>query len=259
MPITLLTDFGARDTYVGQMKGVIAQLAPNETVIDLTHEVPPQDLVAAAIALDCAVDAFPRNTIHIAVIDPGVGSARRGIAARSEQFTLVGPDNGLFTAVWQRYPPKRIVALTNPQYHGQRVSATFHGRDVFAPAAAHLATGAPLAQLGETVDTPVRLDLPEPQRKDDHIELAVLHVDHFGNLITNMPAAQLAEYKQCAITVGQTRIDELHTTFSDVPEGAPVAYLGSSDRLELAIRNGNAAQQWRINAGDTLRFHPQPQ
>lgn len=253
-PITLLTDFGTRDTYVGQMKGVIASIAPDTGVIDLTHDVPPQDVTAGAIMLDTAVDAFPDATVHVAVVDPGVGGVRRPIAARSARFTLVGPDNGLFTAVWQRHSPQRIVALTNTACHRPRVSATFHGRDIFAPVAAHLASGTPLDELGESITDPVTLDLPEPRPTTTGLEATVLCVDHFGNLITNITSDHLPRDGRAAITVGPARIAEISRTFADVPEGEPVAYLGSTGRLEIALRNANAAARWNLAPGATVHL-----
>ncbi|NBC10647.1 MAG: hypothetical protein GVY24_02800 [Planctomycetes bacterium] len=187
MVITLLTDFGSSDTYVGQMKGVLTSMAPQVTVVDLTHHVPPQDVLAAAIHLDAAVDAFADDTIHVAVVDPGVGSRRRGIALRNERGSFVGPDNGLFTAVLERYPAKAIVSLEDRALFRETVSDTFHGRDIFAPAAAHLANGLHLTEFGPLIDQPVRLDIPQPIENDDG-SLAVhpLITDHFGNLITNL-------------------------------------------------------------------------
>ncbi|MFW6059870.1 MAG: SAM hydrolase/SAM-dependent halogenase family protein [Phycisphaeraceae bacterium] len=259
MLITLLTDFGTTDTYIGQMKGVIAAIAPEARVIDLTHHVPPQDITSGAVALDSAVDVFPAGTIHVAVVDPGVGSARRPIAARSDAFLWVGPDNGLFTAAWKRYPPRHIVALTEPAYHRPEVSATFHGRDVFAPAAAHLAAGVKLDELGETIDDPVRLELPEPERTADTVKLRVLTIDHFGNLVTNMTARHLTRYSdlpRATVTAGRITAHGVHRTFADVPEHEPVAYIGSSGRLEIAVRNGSAAATAGVHPGDPVWFFP---
>lgn len=253
MPITLLTDFGTRDTYVGQMKGAIAAIAPQANVIDLTHNVPRQDIALGAVMLDSAVDAFPDASVHVAVVDPGVGGARRAIAAQCQRFTLVGPDNGLFTAVWQRHPPRRIVTLTSSAHHRPRVSPTFHGRDVFAPVAAHLVTSAMLEDLGETITDPIMLELPEPQQTDTGYELRVLCIDHFGNLITNMTERGLPAGR-VAIAVGPARIDGIRQTFADVPEGEPVAYLGSSGRLEIGIRNDSAAARWRLHVGDPIHM-----
>ncbi|MEX2387438.1 MAG: SAM-dependent chlorinase/fluorinase, partial [Phycisphaeraceae bacterium] len=185
--LTLLTDFGHTDTYVGQMKGVIAGIAPQATAIDLIHVVPPQQVLVAAVMLEAAVEAFAAQTIHVAVVDPGVGGARRAVAVRTEKGVFVGPDNGLFTAVLERWPAVEAVALTNRQYQRDTVSATFHGRDIFAPAAAHLAAGVPMHDLGDSVDpaTLVQLNLPQPTPTDHGMTLHVLWIDHFGNLITD--------------------------------------------------------------------------
>jgi S-adenosylmethionine hydrolase len=253
--ITLLTDFGTRDTYVGQMKGVIASIAPQATVVDLTHHVPAQDVVAGAIELDGAMDAFAEGTIHVGVIDPGVGSERQPIALQTERFTFVGPDNGLFTAAMQRSERCQAVALTDPAYHRGRVSATFHGRDIFAPAAAHLAAGVSLHSLGEAVARPRQIDWPRAEVIAGGLAGSVVLIDHFGNLITNITAGDLQNLgdleapTQLRLTVGHATIEGLSQTFSDVAEGAPVAYPGSSGRLEIAIRNGDAASTLGVQRG----------
>jgi len=261
--ITLLTDFGTSDTYVGQMKGVIASIAPDTPVIDLTHEVPPQDVLAGAIELDGAVDAFPEGTIHVGVVDPGVGSHRRPIAMQTDRFTFVGPDNGLFTAVAQRSDRCQAVALTECAYFRSRISATFHGRDVFAPAAAHLATGVALNKLGGPIPCPHRLELPQPTMSGDTLHGRVLLIDHFGNLITNITSRELqshavADGDAMRTTVGEARIDGLSQTFSDVAEGEPVAYLGSGGRLEIAIRNGDAARSLSVRRGEPVTIAARP-
>ncbi|HEX7010641.1 MAG TPA: SAM-dependent chlorinase/fluorinase [Phycisphaeraceae bacterium] len=256
--ITLLTDFGTRDTYVGQVKGVIASIAPHARVIDLTHDVPAQDVLVGAILLDGAVSAFPPGAIHLAVVDPGVGGRRRPVAVQTERFTLVGPDNGLFTAVLERHAPQRVAELSNPAYHRQPVSDTFHGRDIFAPAAAHLALGATLDQLGQILQPHVltRLDLPQPIQHENALELHVLYADHWGNLITDLTAQRFAFWgvprEQVVVQAGDCRIVGIRRTFCDVAAGEPVAYFGSSGRLEIAIRNGSFAQSHSCGRGDRI-------
>ncbi|MEX0745107.1 MAG: SAM-dependent chlorinase/fluorinase [Phycisphaeraceae bacterium] len=254
--ITLLTDFGVTDTYVGQMKGVIASVAPGATVIDLTHAVPPQQIVVGALMLDAAVDAFDDDAIHVAVVDPGVGSQRRPLAVRTSHGIYVAPDNGLLTAVLARYRAYQVVALTNRRYQRTNVSATFHGRDVFAPAAAHLAVGVKLTELGEPVDpaTLVRLDLPQPVRHAEGMTLHVLWVDPFGNLVTDLRAEQLDS--DARVTLDDTTILTIADTFSDVPVGEPVAYFGSSGRLEIAVRNGSAAARFDAGSGAVVELRP---
>ena len=190
--ITLTTDFGLRDPFVGIMKGVVLSICPSARLVDLTHEIPPQDVLAGGLALEAAAPFFPAGTVHLAVVDPGVGTTRRAIAIRAGGFYLVGPDNGLFTFAldgdgWT------AVALTAPEYRLANVSRTFHGRDVFAPAAAYLASGVPLERLGPTVSDPERLRRPACRLEDGELVGEVLDADRFGNLRTSIPAARLVE------------------------------------------------------------------
>ncbi|MFP4143700.1 MAG: SAM hydrolase/SAM-dependent halogenase family protein [Phycisphaeraceae bacterium] len=261
--ITLLTDFGLRDPYVGQMKGVIAGIAPEARVVDLTHLVPPQDLVAGAVALDAAVDAFEAGAVHVAVVDPGVGTQRRAIAVRTRDFFLVGPDNGIFTLVLDRHPARQIVRLSNRTYHYRAAdgpaSSTFHGRDVFAPAAAHLEAGVSIDALGEPMDKLVRLDLPRPKIGERAITAHVLAADHFGNLFTDLTAGQLVDWlgetarDAVELRVGDAVIRGISRTFADVEPGEPVAYVGSGGRLEIAVRNGHAEDA--LDAGPGAAVH----
>lgn len=260
--ITLTTDFGTTDTYVAQMKGVIAGIASDARVIDGTHDIPPQDILAGAIALDSLVDVFPDGTIHVAVVDPGVGSQRAAVAVKTERFTLVGPDNGLFTLVLDRYPPTAIVSLTNPDYHRDPVSATFHGRDIFAPVAAHLAAGIAIHKLGEPVNTLINLNIPQPEASSDGLSVLTLTADRFGNLITNLTQAFFSDWltranaKGVTVSVKGHVIGPVRRTFADVQPGEPVAYFGSSGRLELAVRNGSAKDMTGELPRVTLRAIP---
>lgn len=244
--ITLTTDFGTSDTYVAQMKGVIAGIAPDARIVDATHGIPAQDVLAGAIALDSLVDAFPGGTIHVAVVDPSVGSRRAAVAVRTERFTLVGPDNGLFTLVLDRHPPTAIVQLTHPDYHRLPVSPTFHGRDVFAPAAAHLANGVPIHQLGVAVTTLVNLNVPQADETPQGLIAVVLTTDHFGNLTTNLTRSQYDGWlvrsgsDGANVYIKGRAIGPIMHTFADVEPGDPVAYFGGSGRLELAVRHGSA-------------------
>ena len=256
--ISLTTDFGTQDTYVAQMKGVIAGIAPDAKVIDATHHLPPHDLFAGALALDTLVDAFPDGTIHVAVIDPGVGSDRAAVAVKTESFMLIGPDNGLFTLVLERYPPTAIVRLTNPDYHRIPVSQTFHGRDIFAPAAAHLANGVDLKSLGESATTLVNLNIPTPEVTGNSLTARILYIDRFGNLITNL---RREDYETWLSQTNKTNINSrikkhklgpLRCTFAEVEQGEPLIYFGSSDRLEVAIREGSAATALKVNTGTRL-------
>lgn len=258
MIITLTTDFGTADTYVAQMKGVILGIAPCAILIDVTHAVPPQDVLAAALALESLVGAFPLGTIHIAVVDPGVGSDRAVLAVRTENGIWIAPDNGLLTAVMDRERIIETIQLTNAQYHRQPVSATFHGRDIFAPVAAHLATGVPLSTLGEPASTPKRLPLPQPIVHADSLELHAIHTDRFGNVITDLIESQLESWRHdqpnasVSLQAGNETIDGISRTFADITPGKPLAYIGSGGRLEIAIRNGHAATELGLAPGSII-------
>ncbi|MDI6854350.1 MAG: SAM-dependent chlorinase/fluorinase, partial [Deltaproteobacteria bacterium] len=192
--ITLLTDFGCRDAYAAAMKGVILGINPQVCLVDLTHEIPPHDIAAAAFVLAEAAPFFPPETIHLAVVDPGVGSARRGLAARARGQFCIGPDNGLFHFLFQGAPDLAIFSLENPAYFLSEISATFHGRDIFAPVAAHLSRGLALEKLGPVVDDPVVLPVAEPVFGRDRAEGEIVYVDRFGNLVSNINWQRLSDW-----------------------------------------------------------------
>ncbi|MGK7890086.1 MAG: S-adenosyl-l-methionine hydroxide adenosyltransferase family protein [Leptolyngbyaceae cyanobacterium] len=255
MILTLLTDFGLEDAYVGMMKGVALAIAPHATLIDLTHQVPPQDLWAARFNLMNAVPYFPPGTVHVAVVDPGVGSQRRGIAIQLPDCWLVGPDNGIFSGVLTSYRgtnlPMTVVALTTREYwRTPQPSTTFHGRDIFAPVAAHLATGVDIHQLGEVIDpaTLVSLDLPSLQHRGDEIVGCVQYGDRFGNLITTIPADAVTT-PGWSLTIGSIVIPG-HSTYASVAPGQPVALVGSHGWVELAVNGGRAQTYVRNNMDD---------
>jgi S-adenosylmethionine hydrolase len=244
--IALLTDFGAAEGDVGVMRGVILGIAPEAQLVDLTHEVPPQDIATGAWVLHTAWRYFPVGTIFLCVVDPGVGSARRPIAFASGDRFFVGPDNGLFSYVLRDASPTVVVTLDNARYSLPSPSATFHGRDIFAPAAAHLAAGVPLPLLGSPLDgkTLVRTALPEPERRGDLLVAHVLHVDRFGNLITDLdPALTDAILADAHITVelASGPITARAHTFADAPPDAPALLRDSSGHLAIAVRNASAA------------------
>lgn len=249
--ITLLTDFGLRDSFVAQMKGVILSLAPQAQVVDLSHDVPPQDVASAALLLDDALDAFPAHAIHVVVVDPGVGSTRRAVALSTARGRFIGPDNGVFSAVLARTPLDQAVELRNLAYQRQPVSSTFHGRDLFAPAAGHLARGVAMTELGPAVANLVNLPLPTPTVTPTGLTLQVLAVDHFGNLLTDLRPPHTAGRALVVLTDDDQPIP-LVNTFADVPEGSMLAYWGSTGRLEIACRNGSAAQRLAAGVGAVL-------
>lgn len=253
--MTLTTDFGLRDPYVAEMKGVILGLAPASRLVDITHDVASHDVVGAALVLEAAAPFFPRGSIHLAVVDPGVGTARRGLAVRAGGATFVGPDNGLFTPILAR-GAWRAVELAATDLRLPRVSRTFHGRDVFAPAAAHLARGVPLERFGPPVDDPVRVPWPEVHSVGGAVAGAVLHVDRFGNLITSIAAAAVEGLgSDASIHIAGRRLP-LVGTYADLPRGAAGALIGSSNRLEVAVREGSAAAVLKARRGTPVAVSP---
>ncbi|MBV8715564.1 MAG: SAM-dependent chlorinase/fluorinase [Chloroflexi bacterium] len=249
--ITLLTDFGLHDTYVGQVKGAILSVAPSAAVVDLTHAVPPQDVLAGAFLLWSAVETFPPGTIHVAVVDPGVGSSRRALAIRAARGdTLVGPDNGLLLPATYRLGGLHdAVALTKQRYWRPDTSATFHGRDIFGPVAAHLARGVPLSDFGPPASDLVDLRLPEPHG----LEGEVIHVDVYGNLVTNLPAASLPP-RFDVLVAGRSAPFALF--YGSVAPGELLAEVGSNGLLEISVRDGSATKLTGAARGTPVSLQP---
>jgi hypothetical protein len=242
--ITLLTDFGTRDGYAAAMRGVIAGITPGTLVDDASHDVPAGDVAAAGWALGNYWRRYPAGTVHLVVVDPGVGSSRRALAAEVEGRFFVAPDNGVLTRVLVDGSGARLVQIVEPAFMNDVVSATFHGRDVFAPTAAHLATGVALERLGPPVTDPVRLELLVPERSGDTVRGRVVHIDRFGNLITNVPAAWITPRSR--VRFAATDLGEVRLTYSDAHIGHAVALIGSSGYLEIGIRDGDAAKMlWK--------------
>jgi S-adenosylmethionine hydrolase len=257
-PLAILTDFGYRDHYVGVMKGVIATIAPGANVIDITHGVIPQCTVAGAIALRESWRYFPRRTVFVAVVDPGVGTARAPIAIDTHAGArFVGPDNGLLWLAANDAGIKRIVKLTSARHRLTHVSATFHGRDIFAPAAAYLWRGTPISALGPALDlnSIVPLELPCPVESPREVRGQVIYVDGFGNLVSNIdrPTAERfgTRFRQKSLSVRIKRgaAMRLLDAYGDAPKGAPLAIFGSFGLLEVAIRDGNAAMHFAAGTG----------
>lgn len=242
--IALLTDFGLADHYVGAMKGAILSVCPEATLVDVVHEIPAHDVDAGALALDASYRHFPGGTVFVAVVDPGVGTDRRPLAVGAGRWLFVGPDNGLFTHVLDAHPRARVHLLANPTLYRSPASPVFHGRDLFGPAAGHLARGLPLEEVGPPIDDPARLSLPAKARTAAGIVGTVLHVDRFGNLVTNVTEADLADLGgrgpgRLEVELGGATLP-LARTYADVPEGRACALVGSSGRLEIAVHRGRA-------------------
>lgn len=249
--ITLLTDFGTADAFVGIMKGVILGINPPARLIDLTHAVPPQQILPAALILRSSAPFFPPGTIHVAVVDPGVGSARQPIAIKTERAFLIGPDNGVLSLAAAALGRRHVRAIEKEELFRQPVSQTFHGRDVFAPAAAHLSRGLAFDTLGPSLDSIVELTLPAPQHTTSGIRGEVIHVDHFGNLLTNIDADTLARFpaQRVSVSIAQTLVTGPVAAYAAVPEGTALAIIGSWGVVEIAVRNGNAAQTFSAGPG----------
>ncbi len=248
--ISLTTDFGRSDGYVGTMEGVIYGICPDARIAHLSHQIPAQDIGAGAFVLYQSFGYFPAHTVHCVVVDPGVGSERRAVAVQTDQGLFVAPDNGVLSLVLQVAPARQAVALTNPAYQLPRLSSTFHGRDLFSPAAAHLAAGVPLTELGPAVTDLARLELLSPPGPG---QSRVIHVDHFGNLVLNITAAHITNPAAFRVSAGDAVIGPLRRTFAEVAEGELLAYIGSSrDHVEIAVRNGSAARRLGLRPGNVV-------
>jgi S-adenosylmethionine hydrolase len=249
--ITLTTDFGTRDWFVGTLKGAILGIHPRCRVVDLTHEITPGDIRAAAFALAASRRYFPKGTIHVVVVDPGVGSRRSPIAVQTARGFFVGPDNGVLSLALAQETVKGIHRLENPRYFLTPVSRTFHGRDIFAPAAAHLSRGLSIRRFGPEQGDFVRLPWPTPQAGRRAIVGEVVYVDHFGNAITNIASSSLRG-RTCAVYSGAKRLAPVNDFYQSVAAGQPVAVPGSSGYLEVAVNRGSAAARLRLRVGTAV-------
>ena len=250
--IALLSDFGTRDQYVGTMKAVVLGLCPDASLVDITHEIPPHDVLAGALELGASYSFFPPATVFLVVVDPGVGSKRRPIAAAVQDYTFVAPDNGVLTCVFRASPPRRIVELTEHKYARPTISRTFEGRDRFAPAAAWIAHGVPLESLGPTLTNPCMLDIPTAVRREDEIAGEVLRVDHFGNLISNVGRKAFTDLQsggRVVVRVDSHDIERVVHTYAEVAPGDLCALFGSTDHLEIAVNAGSAAERLGLGRG----------
>ena len=250
--VTLTTDFGLRDAYVAEMKGVMLGIAHTARqslqIVDITHDIERHDITEGALALEAAAPFFPSGTVHLAVVDPGVGTARRGMALMAGDQVFVGPDNGLFTPFLEGNN-WRAFDLEAPDYRLRVVSRTFHGRDVFAPAAAHLAVGVDAGRLGPPIADPVRLAWPEVREVTGSVAGAVVHTDRFGNLITSIHARSVGPLdRRLTVRVGGREVP-LVGTYGDLQPGRPGALVGSGGRLEIAVREGSAETLLRARRG----------
>jgi S-adenosyl-L-methionine hydrolase (adenosine-forming) len=255
--IALLTDFGTRDHYAGTLKGVVLSLCPDATLVDLTHDIAPHDVLGGALELAACYRYFPAGTIFLVVVDPGVGSARRGLAAESGDYRFVAPDNGVLSLVFRELPPRKVVELSERRYARPTVSRTFEGRDRFAPAAGWLARGIDLSAMGRPVPKWQVLDVPVPEARDGQLIGEVLRVDRFGNLVTNIDRRAFEQFRHDAaieISVDGQAVERLVATYAEAEEGALCALFGSTDHLEVAVNGGSASAALTLGRGAPVRI-----
>lgn len=250
--ITLTTDFGTGDHYVSAMKAVILGLNPNVRIIDISHDIPAQDVMAGAWVVRNSSMLFPAGTIHVVVVDPGVGTDRIPVAIRIRDQLFVGPDNGIFSLIGHDFKYE-VISLDNSSFWRENPSNTFHGRDIFAPVAAHLSLGVPFSELGTPVQKLVTYRWAIPIADKDGIQGWIMHIDHFGNLISNISDAMIREHiepgRSIRIYVGNTILHSILPAYGSVPDGEPVAYIGSTGKLEVAINKGNAREMLGVEKG----------
>lgn len=264
MGIAFISDFGFLDHYVGVMKGVIQGICPDIQLIDITHNIPAGDVRRAAFTLKVSYRFFPRGTIFVVVVDPSVGSNRKELLVETEDYIFIGPDNGVLTLAMAEQKIKQIIHLNHPDYFLTPVSQTFHGRDIFAPVAAHIAHGVNPIQMGIPTTEYVKLSWPKPRQEGDQLIGIIMLADHFGNLITNIHRQELRDWVlQCGLgpksadlplfmSVGHHMIQGLAHSYADVPPQSPLAIIGSSDLLEISVRGGNAAQILNCKPADLV-------
>lgn len=254
--ISLLTDFGLQDGFVGVMKGVILGIAPGAQIADITHDIAAQDIRRAALVISRAAPYFPPGTVHIAIVDPGVGTQRRAIAARAGAHYFVGPDNGLFSLAFQQAEEQRaaleVVALDQPAYWLADISSVFHGRDIFAPVGAHLVNGVSLAKLGTPIQDTERLGFPRVETHPGLVRGQVIDFDYFGNILTNIERRHLEPGKVNRVSLCGTQLDEMVETFGSKQPGELAAMFGTENDLTVAVVNGNAQKRLDARTGDVV-------
>ena len=251
--ITLLTDFGTADYFVGAVKGAILSVNPRAVIADITHEIPPQDIEAGAFTLLAAYKTFPAGTIHMAVVDPGVGSTRRPIVVNANEQFFVGPDNGIFSYICDRESSHRTFHITAEKYFRPAPGSTFHGRDIFAPVAAALSNGVKPEELGREIDDEVRLDSLDPLIKNDgKVKARIIHIDRFGNCITNITRDLFQEWENARLLINGKKIREFRNFYGEASRIAPFAIWGSAGFLEISVNGGSAAKILRVKRGDKV-------
>lgn len=259
--ISLLTDFGGRDPYVGVMKGVIYGINPGARIIDLGHEVPPQDIMGAAVVLQVSYKYFPRGTIHVVVVDPGVGSGRKVVCLKTPDYLFLAPDNGVLTFIRPGERIEEMVEVSNRRYFLEEVSQTFQGRDIFAPVVAHLSKGVKPSELGPEISRIEELEIPKVHFSGKELEGEIIYIDRFGNLITNISCLDLKKLKErfpnkrLRIRVGSRGIPKINSSYAESPPGELLAIIGSSHLLEISLNRGNAQKALGLERGEKVNVN----
>jgi S-adenosyl-L-methionine hydrolase (adenosine-forming) len=253
--VTLTTDFGLNDSYVGQVKGVILKINPNVSLIDITHQIPAWDILRGAFVLNSFYNCFPKGTIHLAVVDPTVGSKRKGLLIQTKDYFFVGPDNGIFSFIYENKKMNEILEIKSNKFFLNKESSTFHARDIFAPVVAYLSLGVEVGQFGPKAKNCVKLNLPLPQIKKDGIEGEIVYIDRFGNLISNISKEHLNgfEKREFSITIGNRKIGKLSRSYFDAKPKQILALVNSSNLLEISVRQNRADEVLNVKIGDKLR------
>lgn len=251
--ITLLTDFGDKDGFVGTMKGVILRINPHANIVDITHQVPRHNVEAAAFILNNSYKFFPEHTVHVAIVDPGVGGRRRAIAVQTSEYFFIAPDNHILKYIFHNEKNIKVHQIMNRNYVLKEISYTFHGRDIFAPAAAHLSLGIQIEELGPQLTDFDRGEVSVPKYTHNYIEGQIVYSDKFGNLITNIPAS-LIPNRQLHLQLGEYEITALSNSYSEGLNSLPLALIGSSKFLEIAIYQQSAKHKLNLKVGDTIKI-----
>ena len=258
--ITLLTDFGDRDSFVASMKGVILTINPHASFVDLSHHVPSHSIEGAAYLLKSCYRYFPDGTVHVAVVDPGVGSTRRPLLVKTARYFFLGPDNGLFSHIFEEEDQVEVREIENQQYRLESVGHTFDGRDLFAPSAAWLTKGTPLSLFGRVINDPMTLPIVEPSRQGNRLVGRIEHVDRFGNLISNLTPHHMREFQSCAgrqdivFRIGEQVLEGLVASYSEGPNDRPAVLMNSNGRVEVFVNGKSAAQHLRIGVGAEIHL-----
>ncbi len=249
--ITLTTDFGNKDGYAGAVKGVLLKINPHLKITDITHEISPFNILEGALVLNSFYQFYPRGTIHLVVVDPGVGSKRKGILLQTDNYFFIGPDNGIFSLVYEKEKIRQVVDLTSSRYFLQKTSSTFHARDIFAPVSAYLSLGVRLEEFGSSSRECYKFKLPRPQYRGNRLEGEIIHIDRFGNLVSNI-SSELLPAERVQVRIGQRKIKGLNRFYAEKKKGELTVLIGSTNFLEIAVNQGDAQRLLKAKIGDKI-------